>query len=336
MIDDLVLHGVTEPYRMLTARAEYRLRLRADNATTRLTGMGIALGLVGSERATWFARREAMRTAIRAELEVEYSTADIARRGGEVRQDGARRSLAEWARFPELADLIVAQSPTLAAADGLLREEVLEDARYAPYLARQQSDIDELRKHEAVRIPADFDFEGVGGLSLGDARAPRRGAARHACCRIAHRRRHSGCAGGDHGPPEAEKRCVTEEEARAWLQSTFDVSRETWGRLERFVELLLAESRNQNLIAESTQSQVWARHIVDSAQLLPLAGRADGEGNGLWVDLGAGAGLPGIVVAILSERPLQMIEMRRKRVEFLEAVIAELGLGNAQVVCGKG
>ncbi|MCH4150974.1 MAG: 16S rRNA (guanine(527)-N(7))-methyltransferase RsmG [Sphingobium sp.] len=128
---------------------------------------------------------------------------------------------------------------------------------------------------------------------------------------------------------------MTEEEARAWLQSTFDVSRETWGRLERFVELLLAESRNQNLIAESTQSQVWARHIVDSAQLLPLAGRADGEGNGLWVDLGAGAGLPGIVVAILSERPLQMIEMRRKRVEFLEAVIAELGLGNAQVVCGK-
>lgn len=165
MIDDLILHGVTEPYRMLTARAEYRLRLRADNAGTRLTGYGVALGLVGDERRHWHETREAARAVIEQEMGTVYSTAEIAKLGGEVRQDGSRRSLYEWARFPELADIIIQQAPTLASADGDLRDEIIEDARYAPYLARQDADIAELRRHEAVRIPARFDYAGVGGLS---------------------------------------------------------------------------------------------------------------------------------------------------------------------------
>ena len=165
MIDDLILHGVTEPYRMLTARAEYRLRLRADNATTRLTGVGVSLGLVGTERRNWFEARSAQRALVEAELDAIYSTAQIAKLGGEVRQDGASRSLYEWARFPELTDLIISESPVLAEVDEALREEILEDARYAPYLARQDADIAELRKHEALRIPAGFDYGGVGGLS---------------------------------------------------------------------------------------------------------------------------------------------------------------------------
>ena len=165
MIDDLILHGVTEPYRMLTARAEYRLRLRADNATTRLTGVGVSLGLVGRERRNWFEARSAQRALVEAELDAIYSTAQIAKLGGEVRQDGASRSLYEWARFPELTDLIISESPVLAEVDEALREEILEDARYAPYLARQDADIAELRKHEALRIPAGFDYGGVGGLS---------------------------------------------------------------------------------------------------------------------------------------------------------------------------
>lgn len=165
MIDDLILHGVTEPYRMLTARAEYRLRLRADNATTRLTAMGVSLGLVAAERQNWFEERSAQRAAIESELDAIYSTAQIAKLGGEVRQDGARRSLYEWARFPELTDLIISECPAMAFADEALREEILEDARYAPYLARQDADIAELRKHEALRIPNGFDYTGVGGLS---------------------------------------------------------------------------------------------------------------------------------------------------------------------------
>ncbi|WP_313809192.1 16S rRNA (guanine(527)-N(7))-methyltransferase RsmG [Sphingobium sp.] len=116
---------------------------------------------------------------------------------------------------------------------------------------------------------------------------------------------------------------MTEEEARAWVEQRFDVPRETWRRLDRYVAILLAEMEQQNLIAESTRPHIWARHIVDSAQLIPLAERA---GEGPWIDLGSGAGLPGIVVAILQDRPVQMVESRRKRIDFLNGVISELGL----------
>jgi len=126
---------------------------------------------------------------------------------------------------------------------------------------------------------------------------------------------------------------MTEEEAKLWLKEQFAVSRETWDRLERYVALLLEEMQHQNLIAESTRDHVWARHIVDSAQLLRLAPAA--RPGALWIDLGAGAGLPGVVVAILSGYDVLMIEMRKKRVAFLEAVIADLGLGNARVMGQK-
>lgn len=125
---------------------------------------------------------------------------------------------------------------------------------------------------------------------------------------------------------------MTEEEARHWLRTTFAVSRETWGKIEAYIALLFEGMARQNLIAESTRDQVWARHIVDSAQLLPLA---DGHGPGSWVDLGSGAGLPGIVVALLSERPVFLVEARRKRVEFLCDVVEALGLGNATVLLGR-
>lgn len=129
---------------------------------------------------------------------------------------------------------------------------------------------------------------------------------------------------------------MTEEEARAWLDAQFDVSRETWAGLERYVALLLDEMERQNLIAASTRDHVWARHIVDSAQLLMPARVAEqGAEQGAWLDLGAGAGLPGIVVALLRGGPVVLIEERRKRVEFLRHVIAQCGLGQAEVFGGK-
>lgn len=122
---------------------------------------------------------------------------------------------------------------------------------------------------------------------------------------------------------------MTEDEARAWLGTHCNVSRETSDRLERYVALLLEGMGEQNLIAASTVPHLWARHIVDSAQLLLHTGKA---GEGPWVDLGSGAGLPGIVIACLIDRPVIMIENRRKRIDFLRHVIEAVGLRHATVI----
>ena len=166
MIDDLVLQGVTEPYRMLTARAEYRLRLRADNAETRLGPVGLAHGIIGAVRAARLTERAMQRELIEADMARPMSASELARAGASVRQDGARRSLFDWARFPEMDKaLLLDLAPALRDAPADLRAEILEDAHYAPYLQRQDAEIAELRRNERVLIPADFDFRAIGGLS---------------------------------------------------------------------------------------------------------------------------------------------------------------------------
>ena len=113
---------------------------------------------------------------------------------------------------------------------------------------------------------------------------------------------------------------MTEEEAKAWLRAR-DVSRETFARLEQFVAFLRYENANQNLIAASTMEAIWSRHFVDSAQLLGLA-----PTSGSWLDLGSGAGFPGLIVAMVGERPVTLVESRAKRVGFLRAAAAQSGL----------
>jgi 16S rRNA (guanine527-N7)-methyltransferase len=125
---------------------------------------------------------------------------------------------------------------------------------------------------------------------------------------------------------------MTEDEARAWIDAHFDVPRETWDRLEHYIAMLYDGMSRQNLIAESTRDQVWSRHIVDSAQLIKLA--PEPKAHGRWIDLGSGAGLPGVIVAILSGWPVTMVESRRMRAEFLDSVIDALDL-NAHVFAGR-
>lgn len=121
---------------------------------------------------------------------------------------------------------------------------------------------------------------------------------------------------------------MTEDEARAWIRERYGVSRET--RLAVFVSRLREEAAQQNLIAPSTLEQIWARHIVDSAQLLSAA-----PDHGLWLDIGSGAGLPGMVIALLRDGPIEMVEPRKLRTDFLARVAAELELPDVAIYTTK-
>lgn len=127
---------------------------------------------------------------------------------------------------------------------------------------------------------------------------------------------------------------MTEEEAQSWLDERGWWQGEGGDRLRAYVDLLLAEADRQNLISASSRPHIWARHIVDSAQLLPLAPKKEGPTD-LWVDLGTGAGLPGLVVACVRPAPILMIEARPLRVAFLQHCIDALGLSHARVTCDK-
>ncbi len=166
MIDDLTLHGVSEPYRMLTARAEYRLRLRANNATSRLTPLALEVGCVGEARSEWFARREEVRARMDGELDRVVPANVLAAAGLPVRGDGGRLSLREWLRFGgiDLAALAPWIAPD-ALADRDLASELEEDAAYAPYLARQESELRDLRASEALPLGDDFPYGAIPGLS---------------------------------------------------------------------------------------------------------------------------------------------------------------------------
>ncbi len=166
LVDDLTLQGVTEPYRMLTARAEYRLRLRADNADARLTPKAIDIGCVGPERRARFEQSRRDRAAVEEQLSTRFTGADLNAAEVSVRDDGVRRTLADWLRFPELDEqALLRLSPGLSAVPRPILEEAVQDHRYAPYLARQKSELARLRADENVRIPDSIRYFEIAGLS---------------------------------------------------------------------------------------------------------------------------------------------------------------------------
>ncbi len=165
MVDDLTLHGVSEPYRMLTARAEYRLRLRANNAATRLTPLGLAVGCIGAERAAWFEARQDARARAELALAKDVLPGDLMANGVTLRADGVRRPLSEWLRFPDVDFAALAPWLGDAMPDPDLAEEMTEDAAYAPYLARQEAELRQLRASDGVPLGDHFPYAEVPGLS---------------------------------------------------------------------------------------------------------------------------------------------------------------------------
>ncbi len=185
LVDDLVLQGVSEPYRMLTARAEHRLSLRADNAGLRLTETGIAWGCVGPERAARHRAFAAELDAAQARARAEGATpAALASAGIAVNQDGKRRSVLEVLALPAAEPARVEGAfPWLKGLSPALRTQLEAEALYAPYLRRQEAELRLLEREERTRIPDTLDFAAVPGLSaemrqrLGDARPATLGSA---------------------------------------------------------------------------------------------------------------------------------------------------------------
>ncbi len=167
MVDDLVTRGVTEPYRMFTSRAEFRLSLRADNADQRLTPMAEEIGCLGETRRRAFGEKMDALTAGRSQLEsLAYTPKQLVAAGIAVNQDGQRRSGYDLLSYSGVTfDHLVALAPELSGIDAEAREQLARDALYAVYLERQKQDVEAMRRDEGQEIPEGFDYSVLSGLS---------------------------------------------------------------------------------------------------------------------------------------------------------------------------
>ena len=167
MIDDLITKGVTEPYRMFTSRAEYRLLLRADNADQRLTKLGEGIGAIGTERAKAFAKKKEVLSKSKRLAETLSHTPNVLKKHGlKINQDGVSRNVLDLLAYPNIQiETLITLWPQLADLPAYAHEYLETEALYSAYIERQAKDIAAFRRDEGLRIPEKLDYSGIGGLS---------------------------------------------------------------------------------------------------------------------------------------------------------------------------
>ncbi|MEM9496184.1 MAG: tRNA uridine-5-carboxymethylaminomethyl(34) synthesis enzyme MnmG [Pseudomonadota bacterium] len=167
LVDDLITHGVSEPYRMFTSRAEYRLTLRADNADQRLTPLGIEAGIVGADRSEVFhVKQKALNSARAWASGAGLTPNEAAKHGLKLNQDGRRRSVSDLLSLPNVGLEDLAKIwPEIDEMPESVAEQLAFDALYAGYLQRQEADIVAFKRDEALALPADLDYGAIKGLS---------------------------------------------------------------------------------------------------------------------------------------------------------------------------
>ena len=320
LVDDLVLQGVTEPYRMLTARSEHRLALRADNAGLRLTGKGIAWGCVGPERAAMQAGFSAAVAEALARARQEGGRRPSMAAGIAVNQDGrwrtALEALALPAMAPEAAERLF---PWLRDLAPRVRAELEARALYAPYLERQAAELRVLEREEKLAIPPILDFAEVPGFRrrCGSGWPASRPATLGGAGRVP----------GSPRRPWRRSRSIFAGPRRVSRETPgrgLGVSRETEERLRAYLALLIRWNARINLVADASPEELWQRHVLDCLQCSPCCRRPRAPGrSGLRRRLsraGPGAGTGRETHLVESDRA-NPLSCRRPRASGLSKVI---------------
>ena len=310
---------------MFTSRAEYRLILRADNADQRLTEHGYQAGCVGEARWTgYIAKHEALSRGVKALSNKMLHQKDLPTSGRSCRKGDKVWPADEVLGFShitisDMEDLV----PEFAALDSQTKQQLKRDCTYHPYVRRQQQEIARLHASQGVLVPEGFQFDTVKGLSS-EVRAK---LAQSFPKNLREISEIEGITPVALIPFCLLLRKPNAAMARRYSPMIADVSRETMDKLQVYAAELRKWNQRINLVARGTVAEIWDRHILDSLSIV----RHDHTPEEPWMDIGSGAGLPGLVLAIMrseiaSSGPVTLVDKDQRKCAFLRQIAFTLGL----------